>query len=207
MESKNDYNDYDYDIFSKFTDKLNFDYNACGDICISTDCSSWSKVLLNNMRLDDYFESENTTPSSEFLSFPNFGTKKREKKKKETVEDYVDLCECCNHKLDIDRYIHNKKIICFQCMDQMNNVCLACKNNDTIFREKIKDGTIMKKGRDSVYSDTGKYCLIEYSKTYCKPCYREYVDDEYDRCFNCGIECEWDRYDYITMCYDCKLWG
>jgi hypothetical protein len=205
MESKDE---YEYNIFSKFTDKLNFKYNAYGDICISTDCSSWSKVLMNNMRIDDYFEGENITPSSEFLSFPNFGTKTRTiKKKKESIEDYIDLCECCNGKLDIDRYIHNKKIICIHCMDRINNLCSVCKKNDTIFIEKINDRTIIKKGRKTVYSDTGKNYFIENSESYCKPCYREYIDDEYDMCSNCGIECESDRHNYITMCDDCKLWG
>jgi hypothetical protein len=203
IESK--INDYDVENpFNNFRDSLKFKYNDNGDICISTDKTSWVRVLLNNMKLDDYFQSENTVP---VLSFPCVQNKINCKSRKKAIQDNLELCEICDSELDLDRYIYQKKIVCCSCIDKISSMCSICKTTDSIRTEKIKANLIIKKWKIYVYIDTGKSYNLEYSDYYCKSCYREYVDDEYDRCSNCGIECESDRENVITLCRECKIWG
>ena len=176
-----------------FKDAKKFTTKIDGDIHISTDCSTWAKVLINNLKLDDYLYSEQCLPPFELL-LPNFGT--REKKKKKHIEE---PCESCGDELGLDRYIHRKKIICLPCMNHVKNCCSSCKQNYTLlYQEKNKlIPPIM-----FAYIDFQAH--INGITTYCKNCYRIHVDDEYDKCLNCGSE---GIEPNSLLCRECIIYG
>jgi len=191
-------NNNDYCGFSRFKDNLNFKYSNNGDICISNDCSTWSKVLINNMKLDDYFQCENTLPSYRLL-LPNFGTKKKIKKGKETFDDYIDVCDLCNFKLGIDRYICYKNIICFECMNIIKlERCVHCKKNHNMFIEKYINKIITYKNNIWIYIEGGNDYFSLIGDYFCKNCFYE----EVNRCMNCG-----NYSGNESLCSECEIWG
>lgn len=140
---------YDYDTFSRFTnDKKEFKHGADGDIYISTDCSSWKDVLLNNMKLSDFIDSEALVPP-ETLTFPNFGTREKKKNRKETVGNYIDSCELCEGSLETGTFrFHcgvDKYLICSDCnkyakRELTKKYCIYCHQNPPEHYNMFIDG-------------------------------------------------------------------
>jgi hypothetical protein len=155
MNSQSEMNIYDYSNscsaicgFSHFTDDKEFKYGNDGDICISTNSSTWAKKLLNNMRLDDYLESESFVPPPE-LTFPNFGTRDKPKKGvKESVGNYIESCELCQDSLEkgAHRLVNiDNKLVCFDCFDYVNNkshMCFFCKCQPTHYYTMFLNGSL-----------------------------------------------------------------
>ena len=138
---------YDYNCgFSQFPDGWKFKYNQEGEICFSTDCSTWSKILLNNMKIDDYIYSSQFVPEK-ILYFPNFGNTKKYKKSRrdtETINNYIDTCDFCNCELiggEFSPVFFYDKIeesfACRACFEkqrdnnEFDDVCLSCGSPDT----------------------------------------------------------------------------
>jgi len=107
--------------FSKFQDGSKFKYNKAGEVCFSTDCSSWAKRLLNNVPLHEYMYSESLVPPKDPFTSPNFGTQKKSKKRQERVNAYIDSCEFCSLAFQVEdamssiTVFYKGKQVCAQC--------------------------------------------------------------------------------------------
>jgi hypothetical protein len=195
FETNQDENQYEIKGFSYFNDSKEFKYDNDGDIRISTDCSSWSKVLLNNMKLDDYLYSEALVPS-DFLAFPVFKNNKRIKKRKESVGNYIENCEFCDEYLE-KSYRFEDKIVCFGCMYYINlERCIECDEPNiqccNFMKCSPENRKIMRwNWYNSVnYYTEHSYCEKCYCPRYYQDMYSHYYeyDLEDDNCTICGSE-------------------
>lgn len=182
---------YDYESpcgFSKFPDGSKFKYNGDGEVCLSTDCSTWAKRLLHNLPLPDYIDSEAFVPPCEFLSFPMFGTQERRRKqrRKESVSNYIENCECCGTYMEKTFYIdiEEYKLICESCNQflQQHN-CALCKGRPNKFVERfVKSKTPL----DETIAVEEQYCvtcwgnLSQLSNAYFSSGYYDSEEDYYD---------------------------
>ena len=166
--------------FSHFTDSKKFKYNEYGEILISTDSSSWANKLLNNMKLDDYFESESLIPIIP-TNFPNFESQKKIKKgKKESVGNLIEECDICNAPFEnyAHRLINNTnntyKLTCQICFKfAMNiNICkVANCCNSVICHTKLMNNSNNKLKEIYLLSNVRYYKLC---RNYCE--YHVYFD-------------------------------
>lgn len=132
---------YDYSGFSKFPDGSKFKYNEEGEICLSTDCSNWAKRLLHNLPLHDYIDSEELVPPSEFLSFPEFGSRERMKRKgrKESVGNYIEDCEFCGEYMEKTFQFYGK-LVCESCITFLKKEkCSLCSMHNIYVDMFIED--------------------------------------------------------------------
>ena len=114
---------YDYESgFSNFSDGFKFCYSEDGDICLSTDCSTWAKKLIHNLPLSDYIESEAFIPPK-VLHFPEFGTKR--KKKKRTQEEKTQE-KTQERKESVGNYIERRCRVCGDFTGDEENICYYC---------------------------------------------------------------------------------
>ena len=209
--------------FSKFPDGSKFKYNEDGEVCLATDCSTWAKRLLHDLPLPDYIDSDQLVLPSEFLSFPEFGTRERRKKvKKESVGNYIEDCEFCGDYME-KTFRFFGKLVCEPCIQVLKReTCMHCSNHNMyadIFIEEdynsvpfgarfVKDMTV----------DTDSYW-------YCNTCYQNvsrltnneeeswfqaynrldegynlfYLDTHLEACPSCGNESGG------SLCYWCRV--
>ena len=216
---------YDYTEscgFSMFPDGSKFKYGDDGEICLATDCSTWAKRLINNLPLPDYIESETLVPP-ETLSFPEFGTLERKKRKKESVGKYIEDCEFCGEYME-KTYSFFGKLVCKVCITHLKNEkCLTCTNNNQhaqLFVDDVEDlpfGQRYIKDEDDKESDYCRICNYQLKMVYEKDpilgaYYHSYLlaggdDDRFyesmieDTCQVCGEECG-----NSSLCRDCRSW-
>jgi hypothetical protein len=198
MDSTTEILSYDYSTpcecgFSKFPDGSNFKYNEDGEICLSTDCSTWAKRLLNNLPLDDYIASESFVPPSEFLSFPEFGTRERRKGKKETVGNYIEDCEFCGDHME-ETFSFKGKLICENCNDFLQKEkCMLCKHNQNLFSMKFVKTRVIQDSRNSI-------------DEYCRPCWKnvmQLADAYFNSIPNEGGFSDEEEYEDLDACPRC----
>ena len=136
MEYTYDYSSNEYSCgFSRFPDGSKFKYGHDGEVCLSTDCSSWAKRLLHNLPLPDYIDSEELVPPSEFLSFPEFGTLEKKKMRKESVGNYIEDCEFCGQYMD-KTFRFYKNLVCEPCNKVLNKEkCTLCNERPNMYAE------------------------------------------------------------------------
>lgn len=66
---------------NQFSDSNNFKYTLDGNIAFNFEKTSWRNVLLNDMLIEDYINSENTKPSIEMVPvYKMIKQKKRDKR-------------------------------------------------------------------------------------------------------------------------------
>jgi hypothetical protein len=189
--------------FSHFTDSKKFKYNEYGEILISTGSSSWANKLLNNMKIDDYFESEAVIPviPTHFQQFEN--QKKIQKNKKESVKNLIEECEICNisfenyaHRLYYTAECYTDKLVCLSCFDYENNKikCNDPECNNPNFATHMRE---INKGTGSIYEY--EYYNMKYASLachYCEVCIERIIeqDQQYpeeineDICIQCGCD-------------------
>ena len=203
MDSTTEILSYDYSTpsstrscecgFSKFPDGSNFKYNEDGEICLSTDCSTWAKRLLNNIPLDDYIDSESFVPPSEFLSFPEFGTRERRKGKKESVGNYIEDCEFCGNHME-KNFSFSGKLICENCNDFLQKEkCMLCKHNQNLFSMKFVKTRVIQESRDAI-------------DEYCRPCWKnvmQLADAYFNSIPNEGGFSDEEEYEDLDACPRC----
>jgi hypothetical protein len=218
MNSTTEMVSYDYSSsvcgFSNFPDGSKFKYNEDGEVCLSTDCSTWAKRLLHNLPLPDYIDSEKLVPPFE-LSFPEFGTRERRKKvKKESVGNYIEDCEFCGDYME-KTFSFYGKLVCEHCIHILKREkCMYCSNHNmytNIFIEE--DYSSVPFGaryvKDNVYdTDSFWYCNTCYE--YVTSCFEPYnrLDEGYnlfhlEACPSGGNEsggslCYWCRVHIVT---------
>jgi len=131
---------YDYSCgFSRFPDGSKFKYGHDGEVCLSTDCSSWAKRLLHNLPLPDYIDSEALVPPYEFLSFPEFGTLEKKKLRKESVGNYIEDCEFCGEYME-KSFRFYKNLICGPCNQALKKEkCSLCKERPNMYAEMFME--------------------------------------------------------------------
>jgi hypothetical protein len=132
---------YDYQTgFSRFKDGSKFKYNDKGDICLATDCSNWAKRLLHDVPLSVYFQVEELNPSTDFLTFPEFGELKRKKKgQKETVGNYIEDCEHCGKYMEKTFRFYGK-LVCSDCKKNLQKQnCDRCGEKNMYVDMFIED--------------------------------------------------------------------
>ena len=193
--------DYQYEYstgcgFSNFPDGFKFRYTEDGDICLSTDCSTWAKKLINNVRLSDYLECESLVPP-EVLHFPEFGTQERKKSRKESIGNYIENCESCNRHMDTT-FSFCGRLVCDQCNFELKKQkCRYCGSNNRIAEFFCNEGKVYQ----SSEAQTGDYCLelalYHMMFDYCSKCYKqEYASGIYSRIQFDFLEQE-DDYEYV----------
>lgn len=166
---------YDYSCesgFSNFPDGFKFRYSEDGDICLSTDCSTWAKKLIHNLPLSDYIESEGFTPPK-VLHFPEFGTREKKKKRKESVGNYIENCESCNRQMDTT-FSFFGRLVCEQCnIELKKQKCRFCGFKNRIAELFCNEGKVYQ----SFEAQTQDYCLeltlYHMMSDYCENCYKE----------------------------------
>jgi len=190
--------------FSKFPDGFKFKYNEDGEVCLSTDCSTWAKRLLNNLPLNDYIESESFVPPSEFLSFPEFGSQERKKNRKESVGNYIEDCDLCGEYME-KTFSFYGRLICKNCNHFLQSEkCLLCKNEQNKFSKRfLSTRVIHKKGSTDEYCSTCWRNLMQLANSYFNRIPNEGRvssddEDEFDdTCLGCGDNtggiCYWCR--------------
>lgn len=178
--------------FSRFTDGFKFKYNCNGEICLATDCSTWAKRLLNDMPLPQYIESETVVPSSDFLTFPEFGTLERKKQwKKESVGNYIEDCELCGEYMEKTFNFYGK-LVCNKCNECLKKQkCNLCKGFNSFVINFINDCEktelpfeirLIKRVNTSISSDFYFYCKTCEENLSC----RELSEPlDYDACSFC----------------------
>lgn len=188
--------------FSMFPDGYKFRYNENGDICLATDCSTWAKRLVHNVPLSDYIESETFVPPTE-LRFPEFGTLKKKKVKKESIGNYIEDCEFCEKHMEktfsFSIIEGDRKLICEECNDFVQKEkCLLCKQRANRYVEFLNEkGTCVPSGKD--YCSTCWNNLTQLSNSYFGVPEVEYFEEEdLEACPGCGIDnggsiCIWCR--------------
>jgi hypothetical protein len=165
-------NSYDYDFgFSRFPDGFKFKYNDDGEICFSTDCSTWAKRVLNNLPLPEFLESEAFNPPSEILSFPDFGTIEKKKKwKKEKVGNYIEDCEFCGSFME-KTFRFCGKLVCEPCNQFLKyEKCflLSCGNMNRFCKIFIEDC-------EKTNIPFNLRFIRDNDSTFCQYCYEENV--------------------------------
>lgn len=162
---------YDYESgFSNFSDGFKFCYSEDGDICLSTDCSTWAKKLIHKLPLSDYIECESFVPPK-VLHFPEFGTKKRTQQRKESVGNYIENCESCNRYMDTT-FSFFGRLVCEQCNIELEKQkCRLCGSKNRIAELFCNEGKVYQS------SQTQDYCLeltlYNMMSDYCENCYKE----------------------------------
>lgn len=190
----------DYCGFLNFPDGLKFKYNEEGDICIATDCSTWAKKLVDNMPLSEYLESEGLVPP-EVLHFPEFGTRERRKKRKESIGNYIENCEYCSEHMDMTFKLCGN-LVCSQCNYTLKNYkCKLC-NKMNMFAEQFRG--------IYEYLDTDNYSIeqtfFNIMKDSCK-CYDHlpyYFHEEDDYGEGCRV-CRGYTAGEGDICYYCRV--
>lgn len=158
-------------VFSRFTDDTKvFKYSRDGDICISTDCSTWAKVLLNDMKLSDYIDSEALVPTEDPFTFPNFGTREKTKRRKESVGNYIEECELCNSSMETVHRFNGFEsyLVCTDCYEYSKGLrwlnCIYCHRKSTVKYDMFIDGTYKKNilyTTSFLWDTTCKDCIEE----------------------------------------------
>ena len=155
--------------FSNFSDGFKFKYNKEGEICLATDCSTWAKKLVNNMNLPDYLESEALVPP-EVLHFPEFGTREKKKRRKESVGNYIENCEACNNYMDKTFNFYGR-LVCDFCINELKKQKCSCGANNRIAEMFCNEGKIYQA------QECEDYCLEmtlwNMMRYYCSKCYHE----------------------------------
>ena len=100
--------------FSNFVDGNNFKYTDDGNIALNYDNSTWRNVLLNNMLLEDYVNSQYITPTIQSEPVYDMNINKK-------IQKYNKF----------DERINNKK-----CNKNINKNS-SCKNKITYINNKI----------------------------------------------------------------------
>jgi hypothetical protein len=126
--------------FLQFKDGSKFKYNENGQVCLATNCTTWAKRLLHNLPLDDYLASESLVPPKDPFTSPNFGTKKRQKKIKESIDNYTANCAYCDRPFEgIWTHQFHGKLVCIGCLKYFKKqVCSFCFQKTVFAEEFIK---------------------------------------------------------------------
>ena len=167
---------YDYSCgFSNFPDGFKFRYSEDGDICIATDCSTWAKKLINNLPLSDYIDCEAFIPPA-VLHFPEFGTRERKKKRKESVGNYIENCECCNQHIDTT-FSFFGKLVCDSCNSELKlQKCKFCDSKNRIAEMFCNEGRVYKQEDLETEDFCLQLTLYNMMRDYCSKCYKEDYD-------------------------------
>ena len=188
--------------FSQFPDGSKFKYNEDGEVCLSTDCSTWAKKLLHNLPLPDYIDSDQFIPPSEILSFPEFGSQERRRKvKKESVGNYIEDCEFCGEYME-KTFSFKRKLICEDCNTFLQKEkCLLCKHNQNQF--SINFVTTREIQIRSCYDEYCSTCwgnLTQLTNSYfsMRPEFRD-EEEDLEACPGCGSNTGG------SLCYWCRL--
>lgn len=198
----------EYIGFSRFKDGFKFKYDSNGEVCLSTDCSTWAKRVLNNMPLFDFIDSKQYIPPSEFLTFPEFGTLKQKKRRRESIDNYIEDCEFCGNYMEKSFKV-GEKLICEHCnLFLKTETCSLCKNLN-IYHNMFLDYY----DKNSVSFQT---TLINNNNMtvdsniffYCKTCndnlslYQYDTEFDLEACPGCGVEDSAG-----SLCYMCRYEG
>jgi hypothetical protein len=206
MDSISENKSYDYESkaccgFSNFPDGFKFKYNDDGDVCLSTDCSSWAKKLVHDMPLSDYIESESFVPPK-VLHLPEFGNFERKKKRKETVGNYIEDCEYCWEYMD-KTFNFCGNLVCARCNDILkNDKCKICGEKNMFAELFCNEGLVYTKECEdqSYYNMMTDYCNKCKSdlSLYFAPC----DEEEYEQ--GCRV-CRGPTAGEGDICYYCRI--